>query len=80
MNKNFYDLSFHIWNNKKVYIFPCVIPTMEKEINKKIIQKVEQNGRISFPVEFRRKFGICKGDYIEITINKIIRYDTEVPA
>ncbi len=53
---------------------------MEKQINKKIIQKVEQNGRISFPVEFRRNFGICKGDYIEITVNKIIRYDNEVPA
>ena len=53
---------------------------MEKKIDKKIIQKVEKNGRITFPVEVRRSYGIKQGDYLEITINKLIRYDTEVPA
>ncbi|WMT51835.1 MAG: AbrB/MazE/SpoVT family DNA-binding domain-containing protein [Ferroplasma sp.] len=52
---------------------------MERVINKKIIQKVEQNGRITFPADFRERFEILKGDYVEITINKIIRYD-EVSA
>ena len=53
---------------------------MEKIINRKLIQKVEQNGRISFPVEFRRTYKIEKGDYVEVTVNKIIRYESEVTA
>ena len=55
-------------------------PYMEKIINRKLIQKVEQNGRISFPAEFRRTYKIEKGDYVEVTINKIIRYESEVTA
>ena len=55
-------------------------PYMEKIINRKLIQKVEQNGRISFPAEFRRTYKIEKGDYVEVTVNKIIRYESEVTA
>jgi bifunctional DNA-binding transcriptional regulator/antitoxin component of YhaV-PrlF toxin-antitoxin module len=47
---------------------------MEKQINVKLIQKVEKNGRITFAVKERRKYDIQAGDYVEITINKIIRY------
>ncbi len=47
---------------------------MEKEINIKLIQKVERNGRITFPAKERKKYDIKAGDYVEITINKVIRY------
>jgi AbrB family looped-hinge helix DNA binding protein len=48
---------------------------MEIVINQKLIQKVEQNGRITFPVDLRERFAIGKGDYVEVTVNKIIRYE-----
>ena len=70
---------FLIWNDKKVNILVYIIPDMERIIKFKLLQKVEQNGRITFPAEFKRKYGIQKGDYVEVEILKIIRYE-EVPA
>lgn len=52
---------------------------MEKEINLKLIQKVEQNGRITFPIKDRERYDLRPGDYVEVTINKVIRY-VEAPA
>lgn len=53
---------------------------MEIVINRKLIQKVEKNGRITFPVALRDQFSIGKGDYVEVTVNKVIRYEDEVHA
>lgn len=53
---------------------------MEIVINKKLIQKVEKNGRITFPVSLRDQFSMGQGDYVEVTVNKIIRYEDEVNA
>ena len=54
--------------------FHVLVPNMEKEINLKLIQKVEQNGRITFPAKERERYGLKAGDYVEITIHKVIRY------
>ena len=59
--------------------YNAFIPNMEKEINLKLIQKVEQNGRITFPAKDRERYDIKAGDYVEVTINKIVRY-VEAPA
>ena len=53
---------------------------MERIINKRIIQKVEKNGRITFPALVKKEFSIKQGDYVEVTINKIIRYEDEGEA
>ena len=59
--------------------FNALVPNMEKEINLKLIQKVEQNGRITFPIKDRERYDLRPGDYVEVTINKVIRY-VEAPA
>ena len=64
--------------NTLIY-FIVLVPNMEKELNLKLIQKVEQNGRITFPAKEREKFDIRAGDYVEVTISKIVRY-VEAPA
>ena len=44
------------------------------------VLELQTEGLISFPAEFRRTYKIEKGDYVEVTINKIIRYESEVTA
>ena len=42
-------------------------------VRETLLQKVELNGRITFPVDVGRKLRIEKGDFLEIKIVKILR-------